>query len=92
MSSDQSSPPSTGTVEWFDPTRGSGLISCDDGALPCAIRSGALRDTGLSELSAGDRVQFRVREDDGVRTATDLTLLPALQRWENEGGAGLPQP
>ncbi len=91
MHSDTPSTHSTGTVEWFDAERGVGLISCDDGALPCSIRPGELRDTGLSELATGDRVRFRVREDDGERTATDLTLLPALQRWENEGGASLPQ-
>ena len=78
---------STGTVEWFDAERGVGLISSDDGAPPCAVRSDALRPCGLAPLAAGDRVRFRVREDDGERTAEDLTLLPAVQRWENEGGA-----
>jgi len=28
-----------------------------------------------------------VRDDGSERAATDLTLLPAVQRWENEGGA-----
>ena len=30
----------TGTIEWFDPQRGVGLISSDDGAPPCSVRSG----------------------------------------------------
>ncbi|HIG74993.1 MAG TPA: cold-shock protein [Bacteroidetes bacterium] len=80
----------TGTIEWFDPQRGVGLISSDDGAPPCSVRSGALRACGIDTLATGDRVRFRVREGDGERTATDLTLLPAVQRWENEGGAVRP--
>ena len=77
----------TGTVEWFDAERGVGLISSDDGSLPCTVRSDTLRACGLDSLAAGDRVRFRVQVEGGERTATDLTLLTAVQRWENEGGA-----
>lgn len=77
----------TGSVEWFDAERGVGLISPDDGAPPCAVRAGTLRDCGIASLETGDRVRFRAQDEGGERTATDLTLLPAMQRWENEGGA-----
>ena len=80
----------TGTVEWFDAVQGVGLISSDDGAPPCTVRSDTLRACGIDALAAGDRVRFRVRDDDGERAATDLTLLPAVERWENEGGAVRP--
>lgn len=77
----------TGTVEWFDDERGVGLISPDDGAPPCAVDVGTLRAGGIESLAMGDRVRFRARDESGERTAEDLTLLPAEQRWENEGGA-----
>ena len=77
----------TGTVEWFDAERGVGLISSDDGAVPCAVHADTLRQCGVASLAAGDRVRFLVRNEEGERTATDLALLPAVQRWENEGGA-----
>jgi cold shock CspA family protein len=80
----------TGTVEWFDAERGVGLISSDDGAPPCTVRSDTLRACGLDALAAGDRVRFRVQDEGGERAVTDLSLLPAVQRWENEGGAVRP--
>jgi CspA family cold shock protein len=77
----------TGTVEWFDAERGVGAIRPDDGTPPCAVRSDTLRACSVRPLVAGDRVRFEVREEGGERTATDLTLLRDVQRWENEGGA-----
>jgi cold shock CspA family protein len=81
----------TGTVEWFDAERGVGAIRPDDGAAPCAVGSATLRDCGIASLAAGDRVRFRVQGEGDERTATDLTLLRAVQRWENEGGAVRPE-
>lgn len=80
-------PVTTGTVEWYDRERRVGLISCDDGAPPCIARDDALHAGGIATLAAGDRVRFRIREEGGERVATDLTLLQAVQRWEDEGGA-----
>jgi cold shock CspA family protein len=87
---DNETAPTTGTVEWFDAKRGVGLISCDDGEHPCAVHSDTLRACSIAALAARDRVRFQVRDEGGERTATDLTLLPAVQRWENEGGAIYP--
>ena len=84
---DDSTPPTTGTVEWFDAKRGVGLISSDDGGQPCTVHADTLRACGIASLDAGDRLQFRVRVEGGERTATELTALPAVKRWENEGGA-----
>lgn len=83
---DEITTPTTGTVEWFDNERGVGLVSCDDGAPPCAVHADTLRACGVASLAAGDRVRFRVRDEGGERAAAELALLPAVQRWENEGG------
>lgn len=77
----------TGTVKWFDAERGVGAIRPDDGAAPCTIESATLRNCDIASLAAGDRVRFRLQGEGDERTATDLTLLRAMQRWENEGGA-----
>lgn len=79
--------PITGTVEWFDAERGVGLIASDDGTPSCTVHAHTLRACGLDALAPGDRVRFRVRVDGDQRTATALSLLSAVQRWENEGGA-----
>lgn len=83
-------PVTTGTVEWYDHERGVGLVTCDDGTPPCAVRADTLRACGIPSLAPGDRLRFHVREAGGQRIATDLTLLLAEQRWENEGGAVRP--
>ena len=78
----------TGTVEWFDGDRGVGQILPDDGGAPCSVDAEALRACGLTGLSAGDRVRFRIQSGaPGGRAAIDLELVNAVQRWENEGGA-----
>lgn len=77
----------TGTVEWYDAERGVGVIRPDDGTAPCKLGADMLRACGIASLAPGDRVRFRVRDEDCERTATDLALLHAIHRWENEGGA-----
>lgn len=77
----------TGTVETFDTRRGVGTIRPDDRTPPCTVRSETLRACGIRSLEVGDRVRFRVQEEAGERTATDLSLLRAVQQWEDEGGA-----
>jgi len=84
--------PTTGTVDWFDAERGVGAVRPDDGSPPCSVRADAVRACGLESLSAGDRLRFRVRDEAGERTATDLSMLRAIQRWESEGGAPAPEP
>lgn len=76
-----------GTVQWYDAERGVGAIRPDDGTPPCTVSAETLRACGIRSLKAGERVRFRVRDEGGERTATDLSLLRAMQRWENEGGA-----
>ena len=77
----------TGTVEWYDPKRGLGAIRPDDGAPSCTVGEDTLRGCGISSLTAGDRVRFELAEDSGERRVRDLTVVLAVQRWENEGGA-----
>lgn len=84
---DDPTTPIAGTVEWFDNERGFGIICSDDGSPPCAVHVGTLRACGITSLEKGDRVRFRARNEGGERTAEDVTLLRAEQRWENEGGA-----
>ena len=78
----------TWTVEWFDLERGVGSIRPDDGSAACGVDAEALRACGLSTLGPGDRVRFITEGDEaGGRSAVDLSLVNAVQRWENEGGA-----
>ncbi len=71
-----------GTVDWFDPEEGFGMIKPDVGGASCQVHSSELR--GCSKLAAGDRVRFRIRTEGGPPTASDVHML---DEWENEGGA-----
>lgn len=84
---DQQSGSTTGIVEWFDAGRDVGAIRPDDGSPVCSVESGTLNACGISSLTAGDRVQFRVSDESGGRTARDLAMMRAIQRWEGEGGS-----
>jgi cold shock CspA family protein len=84
---DEQTPSTIGIVEWFDSDRGVGSIRPQDGGHPCTVSLETVRAAGLSALSPGDRVSFRLCEDKGERVAADLALMRAVQRWENEGGS-----
>ena len=78
----------TGTVKFFNPSKGFGFIAPEDGSPDVFVHATALERAGISELNEGDRVTFEVQEDrrSGKIAATDLRVTgsgPAAAR----GGA-----
>ena len=67
----------TGTVRSFDPKRGSGLITPEDGGDDVFVHVSAVEKAGLSHLEAGDRVFYEVMRSGahGARFITTLRLL-----------------
>lgn len=51
---------STGTVKWFNNTKGYGFITLDDGTRDCFVHHSAIQGTGFKSLNEGDRVQFEI--------------------------------
>jgi CspA family cold shock protein len=49
---------STGTVKWFNDTKGFGFISVDDSSDECFVHHSSIQGSGFKSLSEGDRVQF----------------------------------
>ena len=53
----------TGTVKWFNPTKGYGFIQPDDGGKDVFVHATALERAGMHSLSEGQKVSFDTQED-----------------------------
>jgi len=49
---------STGTVKWFNDTKGFGFITVDGSSDECFVHHTSIQGTGFKSLAEGDRVQF----------------------------------
>ncbi len=50
----------TGTVKWFNDTKGFGFISPDDGSADCFVHHSAIQADGFRTLAEGDRVTYEM--------------------------------
>lgn len=53
----------TGTVKWFNATKGFGFIQPDDGGQDVFVHISAVERAGLSGLSEGQKLSFEVQVD-----------------------------
>lgn len=52
----------SGTVKWFNETKGFGFISMADGGKDCFVHQSKIKAEGFRSLAEGDRVEFDVVE------------------------------
>ncbi len=62
----------TGTVKWFNPAKGYGFITPDDGGKDVFVHITAMEGAGMGTLSEGQKVKFEVVEDPRGLKASDL--------------------
>ncbi|MGK2740781.1 cold-shock protein [Tepidicaulis sp. LMO-SS28] len=65
----------TGTVKWFNPTKGYGFIEPDEGGKDAFVHISAVEKAGLSLLNEGQRVSYELTEGRGGKIAADNLKL-----------------
>jgi CspA family cold shock protein len=66
----------TGTVKWFNPTKGFGFIEQENGASDAFVHISAVERAGLSTLNEGQKVSFELQPgQNGKSSAEDLKLI-----------------
>jgi CspA family cold shock protein len=67
---------STGTVKWFNPTKGFGFIQPEDGSKDAFVHISAVEKAGLTTLTEGQKVEFElVQGADGRASAENLSVV-----------------
>jgi len=66
----------TGTVKWFNTTKGYGFIAPDNGGKDVFVHISAVERSGLTGLADNQKVSFELQSGrDGRESAVDLALL-----------------
>ena len=53
----------SGTVKWFNETKGYGFISADDGSGDVFVQFSAIQGTGFRTLAEGQKVSYETETD-----------------------------
>ena len=64
----------TGTVKWFNSTKGYGFIQPDGGGKDVFVHISAVEKAGFSSLADGAKVSYEIVSDRGKESAGNLRL------------------
>lgn len=65
----------TGTVKWFDESKGFGFISPEDGGKDVFVHFSAIQGDGFRTLAEGQRVQFETQTTPKGLAAANVTAI-----------------
>ncbi len=65
----------TGTVKWFNETKGFGFITPADGSKDCFVHHSGISGTGFKTLNEGEKVEFDVVQGQKGPAAENVVRL-----------------
>ncbi len=66
---------STGTVKWFDASKGFGFITPDDGGKDLFVHHSEIKSDGYATLNDGQKVEYEVGQGQKGPCATGVSGL-----------------
>ena len=67
--------PTSGTVKWFNDSKGFGFLTRDDGEKDVFVHHSAIQGEGFKTLSEGQRVKFEVVQGQKGPAAENVVKL-----------------
>ena len=64
----------SGTVKWFNPTKGYGFIQPSVGGKDVFVHISAVERAGLSSLNEGQTVEYEIESNRGKESAVNLRV------------------
>lgn len=64
----------TGTVKWFNPTKGFGFIECGQGEKDVFVHISEVERAQLHTLHEGQKVRFELQENRGKLSAVNIEV------------------
>ena len=64
----------TGTVKWFNPTKGYGFITPSNGGKDVFVHITAVHGSGLQGLEENQSIEYDIDENNGRPCATNLKV------------------
>ena len=65
----------TGTVKWFNATKGYGFVEPSDKSRDVFLHISAVEAIGLSDLKDGQKISYNIESNKGKISAIDIKLI-----------------
>ena len=66
---------SRGTVKWFNPTKGFGFITPEEGGSDVFVHITAVERAGMNGLFEGQKLEYELQENRGRMAASNLKAV-----------------